>query len=281
MPIQHLSIVGTGLIGGSIALAVKQYISNCQISAYDSDPSAIEAALRLKAIDRSVPLAQIGAGADLTILCTPVGQFERVLREIAPTLSAGTILTDVGSTKRSITKLAAELLPPGVEFIASHPMAGSEKRGMDAAHADLFQRAVCMIMPKPTTPEVAAGLVEAFWTKLGMHVRRLLPEQHDQIVARISHLPQVMAMALTAIQSEETLAYAGKGFKDTTRIAGSSAPLWLDILKDNREEVLSALSLLREELDGFERHLIAGDEPALLQWLSTAAEKRRNVGLQT
>ena len=225
MPIQHLSIIGTGLIGGSIALAARQYLTNCQISAYDSDPDAIAAAIRLNAIDRSLPLTQVGRDASLIILCTPVGQFESVLREIAPTLSAGTVVTDVGSTKRSITKLAAELLPAGVEFIGSHPMAGSEKRGMDAANADLFQRAVCMVMPKPTTPPAASEMVETFWSKLGMNVKRLLPEEHDRIVARISHIPQVVAMALAAIQSDKTLPYAGKGFKDTTRIAASDPKL--------------------------------------------------------
>lgn len=277
MPIQHLSIIGTGLIGGSVALAAKQYINNCKITAYDADPSAVDAAIRLKAIDRSLPLAQVGADADLVILCTPVGQFEAVLREIAPSLSGGTILTDVGSTKRSITKLAGELLPPGVEFIASHPMAGSEKRGMENAHADLFQRAVCMIMPKPTASAASVELLEAFWAKLGMNVKRLLPEQHDRIVARISHLPQVVAMALAAIQSDETLAYAGKGFKDTTRIAASDPKLWRDIVLDNADEIRAGLKDLRGRLDALEGLLEPSKSDDLVAWMKVAADIRRSI----
>jgi prephenate dehydrogenase len=278
MPIKHLSIIGVGLIGGSVALAAKQYINNCQITGYDADASAVATAIRLNAIDRSMPLAQVGVGADLIILGTPVGQFERVMREIAPTLSAGTILTDVGSTKRSITKLAAELLPPGVEFIGSHPMAGSEKRGMENAHADLFQRAVCMIMPKPSTPPASSDLLEAFWTRLGMNVKRLLPEQHDRIVARISHLPQVVAMALAAIQSDQTLPYAGKGFKDTTRIAASDPKLWRDIVLDNADEIRSGLKDLRGQLDALEALLDSKRPDELVAWMKVGSEIRRSIG---
>ena len=277
MPIQHLSIIGTGLIGGSVALAAKQYINNCKITAYDADPSAVDAAIRLKAIDRSLPLAQVGVDADLVILCTPVGQFEAVLREIAPNLSAGTVVTDVGSTKRSITKLAAELLPPGVEFIGSHPMAGSEKRGMENAHADLFQRAVCMILPKPTASAASIDLLEAFWAKLGMNVKRLLPEEHDRIVARISHLPQVVAMALAAIQNDQTLPYAGKGFKDTTRIAASDPKLWRDIVLDNADEIRAGLKDLRAQLDALEGFLDPSKSDDLVAWMKVAADIRRSI----
>jgi prephenate dehydrogenase len=277
MPIQRLSIIGTGLIGGSVALAAKKYINNCQITAYDPDTSAIEEAIRQKAIDRSVSLGQVGNDAQLVILCTPVGQFERVLREIAPNLSAGTILTDVGSTKRTITKLAAELLPKGVEFIGSHPMAGSEKRGMAAANADLFQRAVCMVMPNASTPEASYELVERFWTTLGMVVKRLSPDEHDRIVARISHLPQVLAMALTAIQSDKTLPYAGKGFKDTTRIAASDPKLWRDILLDNADEIRGGLSDLIKQLEQFQSVLDPSKQEQLVAWLEKASTLRRSV----
>jgi len=277
MPIQRLSIIGTGLIGGSVAMAAKKYINNCQITAYDSDESSASEALRLGVIDRSTSLNQVGREAELVIVCTPVGQFDAVMRVIAPTLTAGTLLTDVGSTKRSITKLAAELLPAGVEFIGSHPMAGSEKRGIAAAHADLFQRAVCMVMANASTPAASFDLIEKFWTTLGMLVKRLTPDEHDRIVARISHLPQVLAMALTAIQSETTLPYAGRGFKDTTRIAGSDPKLWRDIVLDNADEIRAGLSDLRKQLDQFESLLDPAKQDQLVAWLEHASNLRRGM----
>lgn len=278
MPFHRLSIIGTGLLGGSLALAAKKYISGCHIIGYDRESGAIDNALALKVIDQALPIKDAVADAELTFLCTPVGQFEQVLREISPAVRPGAVISDVGSTKRTITRLAAEILPGTAYFVGSHPMAGSEKKGVTNARADLFQGAVCMIMPSPNTPPELTRKLEAFWQAIGMMVRQMSPAEHDRIVSRISHLPQVVAMALTGVQDDSTLPFAGKGFKDTTRIAGSNPNIWVDILLDNRDEVLKGLQALRHQIDGFDRLLANGDREELLNWLIQASEKRQKIG---
>lgn len=277
MSFQRLSIIGIGLLGGSVALAARKYITGCTITGYDRDPSAVAKAVELGVIDQSLPMRDAAAGAELTLLCTPVDQFEAVLREITPAVRPGAIISDVGSTKRTITRLAAEILPSFAHFVGSHPMAGSEKKGVENAQADLFQRAVCMIMPNEKTPQEVTEKLEQFWSRLGMMVTRLTPQEHDRAVGRISHLPQVIAMALTRVQDDRTLPYAGKGFKDTTRIAGSNPQLWVEILLDNRDEVLSGLGSIQDQLAEFKLLLLRRDRDAMVNWMEQASKTRRTL----
>jgi prephenate dehydrogenase len=234
--------------------------------------------LEIGAIDQAATdLLQAVNDCDSVILCTPVGLFAQILAEIAPALRPGTIVTDVGSTKRSVVEIGERLLPKGVPFVGSHPMAGSEKRGIEFARADLFQNALCILTPTPRTDAQALGAVESFWQTLGMRLTRLSPEEHDRLLADVSHLPHVIAAALIAMQEESALALAGKGFLDATRIAGGDGGLWRDILLDNRDNLLASLGKLKAHLHELEGMLQPDQAEQLVAWLSRSATRREEL----
>jgi prephenate dehydrogenase len=234
--------------------------------------------LEVGAIDESFdsPAAAV-AGSDLIILCTPVSLFEPLLREIADVVEPGAIVTDVGSTKRSVVQLAESTLPNTSHFVGSHPIAGSEKRGVEYAKADLFQGAMCILTPSPKTNPLALEKVDQFWRRLGMRMQRMTPEEHDQRICEVSHLPHAVAAALIAMQADDAMPLAGKGFLDTTRIAGGDGALWRDILQDNRDNVARSIERLSVQL----KHLIELLDPAraeeLAKWLDQAAERRAKL----
>lgn len=275
---QRLAILGVGLLGGSIGLAVRSRLKGCKIAGYGHRPAALDVALRMGAIDERYedPVAAV-RGADCVILCTPVGRLSSLLREIASKLSPGTVLTDVGSTKCGVVKAAEQFLPPEVHFIGSHPMAGSEKRGVEYARADLFEKAVCITTPTARTDSQALVQIESFWETLGMRTTRLSPEDHDRILADVSHLPHILAAALVSMQEDAAFDLCGKGFLDMTRIAGGDAGLWRDILLDNRQNVHSALKRLRTTLDSLDQLLEDGTAEQIEQWLNAAAVRREQM----
>src|SRR5215210_7727403 len=191
---KRLSIIGVGLLGGSIGLATKSAAMGCHLVGYGHRRETLDKALASGTIDEAAgTIAEAVQGADLVILCTPVGLFRRNLADIAGSLAKGAIVTDVGSTKRSVVKAAAELLPKHASFVGSHPMAGSEKRGVEFARADLFQGARCILTPNESTDADAINSVEQFWQALGMRTTRLSPADHDRLVCDISHLPHALA----------------------------------------------------------------------------------------
>ena len=262
-------------MGGSIGLAVRSTVNNCEIIGYGHRPATLERAEQIGAIDRGTGvLAEAVSGADLVILCIPVGLMREMLNGIAGSLKPGAVVTDVGSTKGSIVRAADEILPRGVAFIGSHPMAGSEKRGVEFARADLFQNALCITTPAPSTDGPALDWVEGFWRTLGMRTCRMSPETHDRTLAEVSHLPHALAAALVAMQSPDGLALAGKGFLDTTRIAGGDGGLWRDIFIDNAANMRAAIEKLRGMLHQFEGLLEPGKGEELRRWLDEAARKR-------
>lgn len=275
---RRLSILGIGLLGGSIGLAVKQRLSGCTVTGYGHRPATRQLALKLGAVDEAAasPAAAV-RGAQFVLLCSPVGVFEPLLREIAPALEPGAIVTDVGSTKRSVAAAADRLLPAQVHFVGSHPMAGSEKRGVEFATAHLFQDAVCITTPTPRTDAGALEKVEDFWRTLGMRLTRLSPEEHDRRLAEISHLPHALAAALVQLQDEATLPLAGKGFLDATRIAAGDAALWRDIFLDNRDHLAGSLRRYQASLQVLLERLEKGDPQAILDWLDGAARRRRTM----
>src|SRR5262249_58703004 len=176
-------------------------------------------------------------GADLVVLCAPVGALPGLVRSAWPHLTAGAVLTDVGSVKTPIVA-AAEACPPGPgAFVGSHPMAGSERSGFEASQADLFDGRLALVTPTPRTPGPALARVTAFWEALGSQVRRLSPEDHDRGVAAISHLPHLAVYGLVAAADEDALPLAATGFQDTTRLAGSAETPWTAIFHENREAV--------------------------------------------
>jgi prephenate dehydrogenase len=278
MLLRRMSIMGVGLLGGSIGLAAKATLSDVEIVGYGHKTLTLERALEVGAIDRfATRVTEAVEGADLVILCTPVGVFEPLLREMVKALKTGAVVTDVGSTKRSVVKLAEENLSSEVHFVGSHPMAGSEKRGVEFARADLFQNALCILTPTAKTEAGAVSGVEEFWKKLGMRTTRLSPDEHDRLLAQVSHLPHALAAALVSLQSEEALTLAGKGFLDATRIAGGDGALWRDILMDNRDNVLASIGALKKHLGELEKLLTGGGQDELAKWLDRAAARRAKL----
>jgi prephenate dehydrogenase len=272
---KRLSILGVGLLGGSVGLAAKSAVSDCEIVGYGHRPETLDLAVQIGAIDRGrLTASQAVEGADLVLLCTPVGLFPSLLEEIGPVLKPGAIVTDVGSTKRTVVASAERILPRAVRFVGSHPMAGSEKRGVEFARTDLFHNALCLLTPTPATDAAALDAVEAFWRVLGMRTRRLSPEDHDHLLAQVSHLPHAVAAALIHLPADAALDLCGKGFLDTTRIAGGDAALWRDIFLDNRDNLRRSLHSLQADLQRLLTCLESSDGPALAQWLAAASGRR-------
>jgi prephenate dehydrogenase len=275
MEFRSVCILGVGLMGGSVGLACRVVSQGLQVVGFSNRPDELARAIERGAISRSTTdAAKAVDGADLVILCTPVGLFEHLLRTIVPVLKPGAVVTDIGSTKRAVTAMAGKLLPASVHFVGSHPMVGGEKHGIENARADLFKNALCIVTPDASTNAVALARVEQFWQSLGMRIERMTPLTHDRLTSDISHVPHVIAAALVRIQSAESLKLAANGFRDSTRIAAGDAELWRDILLENRDHVRDGILRLREELDDLLGFLNRGDHAAVQQWLATAAETR-------
>ncbi|HEX8913502.1 MAG TPA: prephenate dehydrogenase [Humisphaera sp.] len=272
---QRLSILGVGLLGGSLGLAAKAQLTGCRVVGYAHRAETLRAALDRGAIDEGYgDVAKAVQGADLVVLCTPVGNLSEILTAIAPALGDRAIVTDVGSTKATVVR-SAEREHPRLRFVGSHPMAGSEKRGVQHATADLYKGAVCITTPTEKTDPTALEQVEAFWRLLGMRIRRLNPEAHDARICDVSHLPHAVAAAMVTLQHEAALDLAGRGFMDATRIAGGDGGLWRDILQDNRLNLIDSIGRLRATLDELQSLLEPDRGEELKAWLDRAAARRR------
>jgi prephenate dehydrogenase len=261
--LEPIAILAPGLLGASVAQAARHYGAARHITLWARRP---ETRLQLKAQPWCDRVADSPAdavhGAQLVFVCAPVDQIVALVRQIAPALAPGAIVTDVGSVKGEICRLGHTALAPHAHFVGSHPMAGSEKTGWTHARADLFVRRMVFVTPLPETDARAAERVAAFWTALGAEVATVEPDQHDEIVAYISHLPQVLASTLCAClhrRDPRWRNFSGGGLRDTTRIAGSDPKLWKTILEQNRDEVLRAVRAYQEELHGLERALANRD----------------------
>ena len=254
---------GTRLAGGSVAQAVRVRGLARRIVIWARRP---EVRLQLRAQPWCDAVAETPEdavrGAGLVVLAAPVDKIAELARAIAPHLPAGAIVTDVGSVKGEIVRLASATLRAGTHFVGAHPMAGSEKSGWEHGTATLFEHRTCFVTPVATTDAHAADTVARFWRDLGMEVVTIDPDQHDEIVAHISHLPQVLASTLCAFLATKDPAwrfYAGGGLRDTTRIAGGDPAMWRAILEHNREEILRALRQYQDELQAFQTALANRD----------------------
>lgn len=277
MKLKQITILGVGLLGGSIGMAVRRAIPKCKIVGWGHRIESLEKAERIGAIDRfDSDAAGAVEGSDLSILCTPVGAFRDLLEKIGPSLGKG-ILTDVGSTKRSIVVSAGKILGEKAKFVASHPIAGSEKRGVEFSRADLFQDALCIVTPTPRTPAAALKTVESFWKLLGMRVIRLDAGKHDRLLADMSHLPHLLAAALVAMQEDAALELCGTGFLDATRIAAGDGGLWKDILLDNAVNLRESINRLQGQISRVLKMLDGNQEEALANWLNVAAQRRAKL----
>ncbi|HWL16045.1 MAG TPA: prephenate dehydrogenase/arogenate dehydrogenase family protein [Opitutus sp.] len=255
MPLS-LSILAPGLLGGSVARAARLQGAAGRITIWARRP---ETRLALREQDwcdevADSPEAAV-RNAQLVVIASPVDRIVPLTQQIASHLPEGAIVTDVGSVKGEIARLGHAALPAGRFFVGSHPMAGSEKTGWEHGDAALFKGRTCFVTPLAETNPAAAETVARFWRELGGEPVTVTPDAHDEIVAHISHLPQVLASSLCAFLARKNPAwrnFAGGGLRDTTRIAGSDPQLWRTILEQNRDEVLRALREFQEELHAFQ-----------------------------
>jgi prephenate dehydrogenase len=261
---RRVAVLGLGLLGGSVALAARRRrVGACVVGAARR-ADVLEQALRMGAVDEAADFRAAARGADLLVLATPVYAMPELVREVAPVLSEGALLTDVGSVKSVLADTLPGLLPAGVAYVGAHPMAGSHRRGIEHARADLFEGAICVVMQ--TAEPGPRERVAAFWRALGARVVLRDPAHHDADVAWVSHLPHALAFAFAraaAHAPEGAFEVRGPGFRDFTRIAHSDPELWADILIGNRKALAPPLQAVSRELDALVGALEAEDAEAL------------------
>lgn len=283
--LRRIVICGVGLIGGSFALAQKSAASarrqKLQIVGLGRTRSALEEARRLGLIDQIAQhWSEALPGADLVLLAMPVGQTAAVLRAMAPHLAPGTLLTDAGSTKGDVIAAARAALGEKIaRFVPGHPIAGAEKSGPAAASSELFRDKRVILTPLPENPPAAVQKIAAAWQDCGARIETLSAEEHDQIFAAVSHLPHLLAYALVyelgqRSNAERLFAFAGSGFRDFTRIAGSHPEMWCDIALGNRMALLAELDAYINELIHLRTSLAATDGNALQHLFATARDLR-------
>ncbi|MEA2452714.1 MAG: prephenate dehydrogenase [Actinomycetota bacterium] len=275
---RRIAVLGTGLIGGSIGLGLCRALPGLDVAGYDRDPSASDRAVARGAVTRAeTDAGQAVAGADLVVMAVPLGEFEALLGAIHPFVSPDATVTDVASAKTAVVAAGEGVL--GSRFVGGHPMAGSERHGIDAADPDLFVDASWILTPTATTSSAAYASASELATTLGARVVGVGPDEHDALVARLSHVPQLTASALVAAAAgagdeEALLGLAGGGFRDVTRIAASDPELWISILRTNRTAVLGSLEHLGRALD--DAAVMIEDERwnDLRDWLTKARRAR-------
>jgi len=281
---ERLALIGTGLIGSSIARAARaQRLVGSIVATARSAPTrrrVMELGLADQVVDSN---AAAVAGADLVIVCIPVGQCGAAAGEFGPHLAPGAIVSDVGSVKAQVVRDMAPHLPPGVHFVPAHPVAGTEQSGPDAGFAELFTGRWCILTPPPGEEEAARRLAE-FWRGLGAKVDFMSPEHHDLVLAVTSHLPHLIAYTivgtaddLAAVTRSEVLQYSAGGFRDFTRIAASDPTMWRDVFLANKTGVLEMLGRFNRDLDGLVRAIEAGDGDALFERFARTRAIRRGI----
>jgi cyclohexadieny/prephenate dehydrogenase len=223
-------------------------------------------------------------GADLVILCSPVGTYAALAEEIAPALKAGAILTDVGSVKGAVVRDVAQHVPTGVHFIPGHPIAGTEQSGPESGFAELFINRWCILTPLPGADAQAVGKLAEFWRACGSNVETMTPEHHDLVLAITSHLPHLIAYNIVStaadleeVTSSEVIKYSAGGFRDFTRIAASDPTMWRDVFLNNKDAVLEMLGRFSEDLSALQRAIRWGDGEALFNIFSRSRQIRRGI----
>lgn len=282
--ISRLVIVGTGLIGGSFAAILKQAGLVDEVIGLGRRRETLEQARALGLIDAIVESPAQVAGADVVMLATPVAQMPHVLQDIAPHLDESAIVTDAGSTKSDVIAAARKALGAKFfRFVPGHPIAGAESNGPQAARADLFMGRNVVLCPEAETDAAALQRVTALWQATGAQVAQMDAARHDRIFAAVSHLPHLAAFALVddlaaRPEAEEFFRFAASGFRDFTRIAGSSPELWRDVALANRTALLGEIAAYQDKLGEIRRAIEAEDAAALEKIFSRASAARRNWG---
>jgi len=273
--LKQITVIGLGLLGGSIALAVSRIWPMVQITGYTHRTSTRRKARRLLTAARIVDdIKESVSDADLVIVAAPISSFEEIFRTIGGVLRRGCIVTDVGSTKVQPHQWAAKYLPKGVHYAGSHPIAGSEQRGVEFARDDLFEKALCILTKTKNTSNEAVQILKRFWSSLGCCVKLMKPAEHDKVFASISHLPHITAAALINASNTSELKFAGKGFIDTSRVASGPANIWADVLATNAQNSVKGINKIIAELEKLKIAIRSKDKKKIKRLLEAARNKR-------
>jgi cyclohexadieny/prephenate dehydrogenase len=264
---QRVALLGMGLIGSSIARAAAAQGLAGEIVAHAKSPATLARVAELGLADRvEADAARAVQGADCVILCAPVGAYAALAEAIAPHLQPGCILTDVGSTKQSVIRDVAPLVPQGVHFVPAHPLAGTEHSGPDAGFAELFQGRWCLLTPPAGTDQDAVAKIETLWRRMGSMVSVMEPAHHDRVLAIVSHLPHLIAFTICGTADDladetrqQVLQFAATGFRDFTRIAASDPVMWRDVFLNNRDALLEMLARFTEDAQAMAKAVRRGD----------------------
>lgn len=277
MRISQLAIIGVGLLGGSIALAARRRGLAERIVGIDCHTDALQRALAEGMLDDVHTELHGVASADLVVFCTPVDGIAAQVVEASASCRPGTLLTDVGSTKAAILRAVRGRMPAGVEFLGSHPLAGSEKHGPAHASPHLLEGRLVIVTPETDTTHHALARLRTFWMALGARVQEMDAEEHDRTLALTSHLPHLLSSALAGILPPEWYNFTATGFRDTTRLAAGSPNLWSAIFRTNRTHLLAALDRLEEQLRLFRQSLEENDRNALESLLQRGKQIRDDL----
>ncbi len=284
-PFNRVALLGIGLIGSSLARAMRQQKLTGEITGYARSEATRAKALEIGLVDRILPTAaEAVKDADLVILCSPVGTYGALAQEIAPALKPGAILTDVGSVKAAVVKDVLPHVPSGVNFIPGHPIAGTEQSGPESGFAELFTNRWCIITPLPDSDPKAVERLADFWRCCGSNVDVMTPEHHDLVLAITSHLPHLIAYNIVStaadleeVTSSEVIKYSAGGFRDFTRIAASDPTMWRDVFLNNKDAVLEMLGRFSEDLSALQRAIRWGDGDTLFDVFTRSRQIRRSI----
>ena len=279
----HIALIGLGLLGSSLAHAIRAHLPDARVTGYDSDPAVRARAAELSLAEIADDPAEAVRGAGLVILCVPVGAMADAAAALAPGLSSDAIVSDVGSSKQSVAKALAAALP-GHTVIPAHPVAGTERSGPDAGFASLFHNRWCILTPPVDANSTAVARLSAFWAALGANVETMDPAHHDLVLAITSHLPHLIAYTivgtasdLEAVTRSEVIKYSAGGFRDFTRIAASDPTMWRDVFLTNKDAVLEMLQRFTEDLTALQRAIRWDDGDALFELFSKTRTIRRSI----
>ncbi len=284
LPFARITVVGLGLIGSSIARAVREYMPTARVTGHDADPDVRARVVALGFChDVADSVGTAVTDADLVILCVPVGVIGEVAREFAADLPADAIVSDVGSSKAGVAAALAEALP-GATVVPAHPVAGTENSGPEAGFASLFHDRWCIVTPSEQSTPIAVTRVSSFWEKLGAKVEIMEPKHHDLVLAITSHLPHLIAYTIVGTASDledvtrsEVIKYSAGGFRDFTRIAASDPTMWRDVFLANKDAVLEMLQRFSEDLTALQRAIRWGDGDALFELFTKTRAIRRSI----
>ncbi|HIK57593.1 MAG TPA: prephenate dehydrogenase/arogenate dehydrogenase family protein [Nitrospinaceae bacterium] len=280
-----MTVIGVGLLGASLAKACKEQGLANEILGYGRNRENLEKARTLKIIDYySTDLSEAVKNADLIVLCTPVSAIAPLIQNMIADIRPGTLITDVGSVKDPIVREVEKLIPEGIYFIGSHPIAGGENSGLEASAANLYEGAQCIVTPTSKTDKKALEKISALWRAVGMDVTSLSPDEHDFIFGAVSHLPHIVAYALMntlgALRTQndhEVITFSGAGLKDITRIASSNPVMWRDICLSNRDHSLDLIDRFLVKLNEIRSIIEKGDGQGLENKFIAANKYRLKV----